>query len=542
MQAYLWLVACVCLATLALSGSLVHFQRNMLRRHIIETGNTVSSFLAESLKVGVFAENAAEIRAAIRPMLHDKEVVGVAVFNRDRVLLQTGRAAESANAVKEWEPDPSLANLDTLAASGGVTHQEEAKTFTFWRPVLADTGYQTAEGLYFNDPLPSGSQVLLGYVAVAVSKEGLRRGVEAIVARSASVGLGFLLVGSLVTYLVVRNATRPLRRLVKQVQAYGVPSVVPGEFDLLSETFSNLIERLDRSFATINELRLGLQQKVLERTKELSEANRELQLEVLERQRIEDELKRSRDDLERRVQERTAELESMYQKLLHSEKLSALGTLVASIAHEMNNPLSAIRGSIELLELQAAGARINTRMLHVAIQECDRIARLIRGMQDFYRPTRGEITETDLHEAIDTVLMLCRKDLTVRAIRVDTRYGEDVPKVRAVPDQIKQVVLNLLNNARDALGDGGTIEIETEVQADRVRLHFRDTGVGIDNQDLKYIFEPFFSTKTASNGTGLGLSITQSIVRRHGGEIEVESVVGQGTHFTVSLPICRAED
>jgi signal transduction histidine kinase len=537
LQTYLCLVTCVLCATVLLSGLLIHFQQRMMRRHIIETGNTVASFLAGTLRIGLFAENADEIRTAIHPVLQDSQIVGVAVFDRGKRLLQSGTTAEKeARPGSEWVPVLSDELVADLEVRGGI-YQEDEEQIVFWKPVRAAAGYAGREGLYFEGPLPArGRTEALGYVAVAVSKSQLRAGAQAIAARSMAVGLAFLLVGSLATYLVVRRASRPLRRLVDEVRKQGLSTSTGGDLGALSDTFSRLIESLDASFATINRLRLGLEQKVEERTAELSKINQELQAQIHERERIQEDLKRARDKLELRVSERTAELEVAYKKLLHSEKLSSLGTLTASIAHELNNPLCAIRGVLETLEAEASAGEEDSNLAAIGIQECDRISRLVSSLQSFYRPTSGAVAEIDLRETIESVLLICRKDFMRRGIRVETRYGEGVPQVAAVIDQIKQVILNLLNNARDAMADGGAIEIATEVRNGRAEIHVEDTGSGIEEGDMKYIFEPFFTTRSAAQGTGLGLSISHGIVKRHGGEIEVASRVGQGTRFTISLP------
>ncbi|GAB4274151.1 MAG: hypothetical protein Kow0092_29570 [Deferrisomatales bacterium] len=541
LQTFLHLASCIVFATVLLSALLIHFQQAMLRRHILESGTRVVSFLAESLRIGLFSENAEEIRAAMLPVLQDPQVVEVGVFDPQWKTVQLGRASlerlpETGQAIA-----PPQGLVGAIEASTGVAHREEEEQITFWRAVRADPGTLTTEELYFfPGPLARGdSEEVLGYVGVTLSKARLRSGLRTIVARSVAAGLVFLLLGSVSTYLVVRGATRPLRCLVAEVGRRGVSTASRGDLGVLSDSFSELIETLDRAFTTIDELRLGLEQKVEERTAQLSESNRNLQAEIRERARVEEELKRAREDLELRVSQRTAELEAAYKKLLHSEKLSALGTLTASIAHELNNPLFAIRGVLETVQTGTGLGSRELRLVTLAIQECDRISRLIRGLQDFYRPTNDTMAELDVHEIIDSVLLLCRKDLLARDIRVETRHGPDLPRVSGVGDQIKQVILNLIGNARDAMADGGTVVIGTEVRDGWVRIRVEDTGKGIPEEDLDRIFEPFFSTKSAARGTGLGLSISHGIVKRHGGHIEVTSRVGQGTRFTVVLPAGR---
>jgi len=540
LQTYLYLSATILIATVLLSGTLIHFQQRMLRRQMQDKGRTVVSFLAESLRIGLFSENAEEIRSALLPALKDDDVEWVAVFDPSWRLLQYGRDRPgSIRNAKNHVPAPPDEARAIVEQPGRIAHYEEAGSITFWKAVRAEPSTPTVEGLYFfAGPLGrSDSGTVLGYVGVEVSKQALQAGFRAIVLRSVGAGVAFLLLGCCVTFFVVQGASRPLRRLLNEMRRRGIWAEPPASRGVLADPFYDLVRALDRAFVTIDELRVGLEERVQERTVELTEANQRLQDEVRERARVQEELKRARDELEERVRERTEELETAYKQLAHSEKLNALGMLVASVAHELNNPLTGIRGVLESLEYKGGLSPRETRLVKLAIQECDRIDRLIQNLRDLYRPTTGRTEDLDLNELVESVVLLCTKDLLVRGIEVETNLSEGLPKVRAVADQLKQVVLNLITNARDAMPSGGTLRVRTEAEGGWVRIHVEDTGGGIEEKDLEHIFQPFFSTKAAGEGTGLGLSISRGIVKRHGGDIEVVSRVGEGTRFTVSLPV-----
>ena len=232
------------------------------------------------------------------------------------------------------------------------------------------------------------------------------------------------------------------------------------------------------------------------------------------------------------------EAKQLQDQLLHSEKLSAVGKLSASIAHEINNPLFGIRNVLVRLKEKAGLDDSNQEFTELAIQECDRIKNLIRDLQDFNRPTSGMMIPMNVHKIIDTMLLLTRKEFEKKRIKVVKNYSDDVREVAAIADQMKQVFLNLLNNAGEAIDKNGTITITTEAAPDYngIVISIGDTGVGIQPQDLKHIFEPFFTTKAAVKGTGLGLSVTYGIIKRHGGEITIESIPGQGAECTIFLP------
>jgi len=224
-------------------------------------------------------------------------------------------------------------------------------------------------------------------------------------------------------------------------------------------------------------------------------------------------------------------------QLLHAEKLSAIGKLSASIAHEINNPLFGIKNVLERLREKASLSEDNREFADLALQECNRIRDLIKDLQNFNRPTSGRMTPVNLHKAIDHILLLSKKEMESKRITVKTRYARDLGEVMAIADQIKQVLLNLLNNAMEAITRGGEITITTEKAGNLAVVSIADTGAGIQAADLNHIFEPFFTTKPAVKGTGLGLSVTYGIVKHHGGEINVQSEVGKGTTFTITLPI-----
>lgn len=280
-----------------------------------------------------------------------------------------------------------------------------------------------------------------------------------------------------------------------------------------------------------------LEENVEQRTAELTETNRRLQIEIAERKFAEEGLQEAHDKLEERIRERTEALEKTYDQLLHAEKLSAIGKLSASIAHEFNNPIYGIRNVLEgILKRQAMDEK-NMAMVKLAIKECDRVARLTKDLQSFNRPTSGIMTSVNIHETIDDMLLLVKKEFKQKKIIVEKRFCPDLPQIKGVTDQIKQVVLNVLNNAGGSIGqEGGTVTITTENRGKEIAIRIGDTGIGIKAEDMDKIFEPFFSTKPTVKGTGLGLSVSYGIIKRHGGRIEVESKPGKGATFTILLP------
>lgn len=249
------------------------------------------------------------------------------------------------------------------------------------------------------------------------------------------------------------------------------------------------------------------------------------------------------NDLEQRVEQRTLELQKAQKQYLHAEKLSAIGKLSASIAHEFNNPLQGILAVLKGLRRRAILETEDKALLDEAIEEGDRIKDLIRNLQEFNRPSTGRKSWLNIHNTIDSVLLLYKSDFKGKRISVKREYAADLPEIQAVSDQIKQVFLNLLTNAADACQrPGGVITIKTWPESpDTVAVAVRDTGVGIQPADIDLIFQPFYTTKPEIKGTGLGLSVSYGIIKSHRGEIRVESQSGEGATFTVFFPVKDAE-
>jgi len=275
----------------------------------------------------------------------------------------------------------------------------------------------------------------------------------------------------------------------------------------------------------------------------LHKANEELEQKVEQRTIV---LKRFIDELQYEISSRIKAEEALFQtqhQLLHAEKLSAIGKLSASIAHEFNNPLFAIINILIGVQQQESLSPQNEKMLELAIQECDRMKMLIQNLRDFNRPSTGVHVATDIHRTIDNMLLLCKKEFTDRKIIVEKNFDANMPVILVVKDQICQVLLNLLTNARDACKNGGgTITINTEVLDNRVAISIKDNGCGIEPDHLHKIFKPFFTTKQELSGTGLGLAVSLGIIEKHGGTLAVDSQLQHGSVFTITLPIMPEND
>jgi len=232
-------------------------------------------------------------------------------------------------------------------------------------------------------------------------------------------------------------------------------------------------------------------------------------------------------------------------RLLHQDKMISLGKLAGSVAHEINNPLAGTLNYVRLMRKILEKGRSSDqdlekfrRYLQVMEEEISRCTRIVANLLAFARKKETHWTRVEINHILGRCLALSEHHLCLQQIKVETRFGSELPSVNADGDQIQQCFLNLIFNAMDAMPAGGTLSIETSFrQRERqVEVRLQDTGCGINPEHLPRIFEPFYTTKTDGKGVGLGLSTVYGIIERHGGDITVSSEPGKGTCFIVRLP------
>ncbi len=237
--------------------------------------------------------------------------------------------------------------------------------------------------------------------------------------------------------------------------------------------------------------------------------------------------------------EDVSDIRALTERLIRADRLAAMGELTAGVAHEVRNPLGIIRASVQLLEDSGCDQARILESTAVIKQEIDRLDRVIKALLDFGRPSRPTFVETEVNEVLEDVILFTNRFAKQADVTIETQFEPGAPKVMADPDQLKQVFLNLVTNAVQAMSDmGGTIVLKSWSDGDYVRVSVADDGPGISPEDLSKIFDPFFTKR--AEGTGLGLTIVHRIIDAHDGHIEVESS-RNGTTFTLSLPTAIKE-
>jgi PAS domain S-box-containing protein len=239
------------------------------------------------------------------------------------------------------------------------------------------------------------------------------------------------------------------------------------------------------------------------------------------------------------------ELKRLEEQLIQSEKLAAMGQMLAGVAHELNNPLTAILGASELLRDRAGIDESTRRQLDMTHRQARRAARIVQNLLEFSRPALPQKKSLDLNAVLDRTLQLHEHSLRRNAIEVDFSSSPGLPPAVGDANQLIQVFLNLISNAEHAIREirpSGRVQIRLGQRGSRIFATVQDDGGGIKPEDLPRIFDPFFTTKRPGGGTGLGLSICLSIIREHGGDIEAEALPEGGAAFTVFLPVASVKE
>jgi PAS domain S-box-containing protein len=237
--------------------------------------------------------------------------------------------------------------------------------------------------------------------------------------------------------------------------------------------------------------------------------------------------------------EDVSEVKALTEQLIRADRLAALGELTAGVAHEVRNPLGIIRATVQLVEEGSSDRERAEDAGRIIKQEIDRLDKVVKALLDFGRPSRPTLVEVGVEDLLEDVVLFTRKFASSSKVEISEHFHGDLPEVTVDPDQMKQVFVNLISNAVQAMDEGGRIEIATGVDAGYVWITVADNGPGMSDETVAKVFDPFFSTR--DEGTGLGLTIVHRIIDEHDGRIEIESVRGEGSAISVFLPVRSSE-
>lgn len=520
--------AMIAISLLVISGYLINRQSAGYIQELEASGRTMIRILAINAESGVLFENKYELDELLKTPAQFESVKFAVVSNLDGVILaqlnESTMVASGTNHASHAETHDSTA----VRKISGKNGQEY---LVLCMPVVTVKQSYNLENLGMTGGMSTPDDAatvreVIGHIELGLSLDKVNQTILEAKIVSYLFTL-VILVGSIILLAFIVGAiTKPVRVLVDvtdQVSKGDLTQRVHikqrDEIGHLADTFNRMIESLKQSRDEVEQYNRNLEEKIVERTLQLEEAQAQL---------------------------------------IQSEKMSAIGQLAAGVAHELNNPLGGILGyaqfTLEKLNKnipeKTTAREIQSYIRYVSDIETQarRCKTIVQNLLKFSRSSRTvDFDDVDVNKAVEETLTFVAHQLHLSQIELEVQLDQNLPHIQGNVGQLQQVFTNLIINAMHASAQGSKIRIQSRYSpalgefGGAVELTFRDFGIGIKEENLKKIFEPFFTTKEIGKGTGLGLSVSYGIIKEHGGEISVQSEVGVGSTFTIVLPVQKPE-
>jgi two-component system NtrC family sensor kinase len=479
----------------------------------------LSDVITKSTRFAMLQNQPNYVDSIIRDVADQEKIDRIRILNKDGRIIHSTYSPEIGEMVDRNAEACTTCHGSDPATTRLPTGQ---RTWTFkgtdGRPLLASMEVIRNEPTCYTAACHQHSREtsVLGVLDIVYSLEDFNSKLRTSTLGIAGVSLAFIVIASLlVGFFVHRLVYLPLRDLESGAQRLAtgnldqpIPVRSGDEFGKLASSFNAMTDALRNSREELRESARTLEQKVEKRTQEL----------------------------------RRAQAETM-----RGEKLASVGLLASGVAHELNNPLTGILTFSHLLREKMPDKSPDAEDMDLVIRETKRCAAIIKRLLDFAREKQPEKKFTDLNQIITDTVRIVEQPAHLRDIEIVLDLDRSLPPIWIDADQIKQVIMNMVVNAQHAVEEKGNITIRTRRALDprvsaaeakpMVAISVIDTGCGIPEKNLKRIFDPFFTSKDVGRGTGLGLSVSHGIVEAHGGLIEVESRVGEGSTFRIFLPL-----
>jgi signal transduction histidine kinase len=503
----------------ALSWFFVHHEGDVITDALSKRAEAFVDNLAYNSKYGVLVRDENLLNNLASGIAMDEDIVYAMVIDRDGTIL--GHSNPSAVGLKMEVPE-NTGGMVTHSHLKVPTVESDEDIIHFVAPVEIVKQTHSREDLLLGGIEESTSEPGNGEHVEEVGKAlvGVSlAGIEQMMARVRTIvfimGAVIGLASVMAVFLMSRAVVVPVKRLVSATEriaagdlSHTVESRGGDEVAELASSFNKMVIDLRSSHEELENYSRHLEEKVLERTADLEEANKTLR--------------------------------ETQAQLIQASKMAAMGQFGAGVAHELNQPLAGISGYTDLLLLKLEEESPQWRYAKKIEDQVTRMTKIINNLRTFARQSKFEYAEVDINQPIDDALMLLGEQLRSHNIKVRRELTPDLPKVHADANQLEQVFLNLISNAKDAMDVRGsgtlTVHSRTNKDGDFVEAYVADTGTGMDASVINDIFNPFFTTKDVGKGTGLGLSISLGIIEDHCGRIEVHTVRNKGTVFRVALP------
>jgi len=519
----LLVTAVIVAAVFTFSWFFIHHERSVITQALLERTKSLATNLAFNSQYGVLARDTRGLNKMVTGVVMEKDMLYAMVIDKDGTVI----AHSSANMIGK-----KCSSLGDLA---GVVEDTEC--------ARCHKGKPDEDLLHVIMPVEivkqqlSREDLLLSGEEATMTPGSARGGAGSKVERVGVVAVGVSLLG-------MEQMMAKAQAIVAMIAlAIGCGAVVA--VYAMTKAFVIPIQRLAQATVRIASGDLGHTVEVCGND-ELAELARSFNSMVMDLRRYHQEVEDYSRTLEERVNERTADLEEANKtlrdtqaQLIQASKMAAMGQFGAGVAHELNQPLAGISGYTDLLLLKLDADSAEHRYAKKIEDQCTRMTKIVGNLRTFARQSKFEYAEIDINQPIDDAVMLLGEQLRAHNVKLKRELRSGMPKVLADANQLEQVFLNLISNAKDAMEpSGGTLTIVSRLSetTNFVEVLVADTGTGMDAATMTDIFNPFFTTEDVGKGTGLGLSISLGIVEDHGGRIEVHSIRSQGTVFRVSLP------
>jgi signal transduction histidine kinase len=503
---------------------LVQFRHGSKDHWDIAYSQTIQSALHDVASTEVASIRDGIYRVVSVPMVVETELVGTLTigFEITGNDLATLKRATNCDILLVSEQKTFLSTLDSAEARSlvSVIGLPRSNQFTSGEESTgAAISFRTDGGEYLGSAYRLSQQdgrdsSEVFYLMLKPLGREVRQAMTSVLGTFGVVSLIFLVLTTIIGLFISRGITRPISELVR-----GTTEISQGNYD-----YSIRVRGRDE-LSILAQRFMAMSSSLKEKISELAKLNQDL-------------LERNRD-----LDETLRKLQSAQEEIVRSERLAATGKMTAQLAHEINNPIHNIQSCLNTALKRLPQETRGRDLIEVAYDEAGRLSRLTGQMLNFYRGSlvEEELKPTNLNDMLDEIVLLMQDELSASKITLRREIKKELPVVRGSRDKLKQVILNLISNARDAMPQGGHMDIVASAENGTVRLAVKDDGVGIAKENLNRIFDAFFTTKKEVSGVGLGLSVCYSIVHQHGGTISVASSVGRGTTFTILLPVPPAE-
>lgn len=502
-------------------------QSRQMMDMMVHNATATTDLIRSSIHYSMQQHRKEDAYRIIETIGQEPEVVDIRLYNKDGVITYSTDHREIKSQV-DIRADACVICHDVTPPVHSIPYDSRWRTITtaksrndLYRILELTTPIENEMSCYGSGCHPSPDEVtIIGVLDVMISLDSVDKNIaQARRQMTVSAVILILVVSSIFGIVLLITVRRPVKKI-----ADGTRKVASGNLDYeITYDASDELGELARSFNIM--------------TRELKEAHREIT--------------EWSDTLEEKVKQKTDALKKAQSQLVQIEKMASLGKLSASVAHELNNPLEGILTYAKLiakrLRKREELSEIMQEMLddvELIISETERCGNIVKNLLLFSRKQVGDFATVPINQIVEHATRLVQHHLKISKVELETYYPDEEVGLYCNANQVQQALIALFVNAVEAMPDGGTVTVKVEKQSETgdIIIKISDTGMGIAEEDIPHIFEPFFTRKKEGKGVGLGLSIVYGIIERHGGNITVDSELGSGTQFTITFPATAHKD